>query len=106
MFRLHVELRREHLKQIKPNGDAVDKLVIAFSSEVKEEILDAFGKKINQEGFIVESGTNNYVYTPEGEKIPADSFAGITKGSVIYVKSDLISLISLADRLRKNNALV
>lgn len=74
---------------------------ITFDSTARDFILDAFGKK-SQGGFIVEkSHPDQRVITPRGEEIPVKDFAGVRKGSVIFVKSDIVSLIEAADALAK-----
>jgi hypothetical protein len=83
----------------------MDKMVIGFTSDLREEILRIFGKEINTQGIIVESDTKKEVYSPDGYPIESKTFAGITKGSEIYIKSDIVSLIDLADRLCEKNEL-
>ena len=74
--------------------------VIIFEKSVKKEILDLFDKTIDNEGFIVEKDNPiEKVITPDGEELELENFAGIRKGSEIFIKSDLNSLISLADTL-------
>lgn len=73
---------------------------ITFNKSVKDFILDAFGKTTDSEGYIVEKDNpTQRVFTPNGEDIKKDEFAGVKKGSEKYIKSDLISLIRLSDEL-------
>ena len=75
--------------------------VITFDESTKEEILSCFGKTIDKEGYIVErDNPEQRVTTPEGDFVPIQEFAGIRKGSEIYLKSDLPSLIKLLDVIR------
>jgi hypothetical protein len=72
--------------------------VITFDAASKQEILSFFGKKIDDEGYIIEADNpTQRVITPDGENITLEEFAGIRKGSEIYIKSDLPSLIELID---------
>jgi hypothetical protein len=74
--------------------------VITFDESMKEEMLSCFGKTIDAEGYIAEKDTGQRVITPEGDFVPIEEFAGIRKGSEIYIKSDLPSLIKLLDVIR------
>lgn len=72
--------------------------VITFDFESKRKILSFFGKTINEDGYLIEEDDpDQRVITPDGDDITLDEFAGIRKGSEIYIKSDLPSLIELID---------
>lgn len=74
--------------------------IITFESLAKEEILSIFDKIVDDEDFIVEADDiTQRVITPEGEEITLEEFAGIRKGSEIFIKSDLPSIIDLVDRI-------
>lgn len=70
---------------------------LLFTDTALPYILKAFGKSINEDGLIVESSTGELVYTPEGQEIEAENFGGIKKGSEIFIKDDLYSIINLAE---------
>lgn len=73
---------------------------ITFTRTAQDFILDAFDKTKDSEGYLVEkSNLNQRVLTKDGEEISEDHFAGIRKGSQIYIKSDLVSLMRLCDDL-------
>ena len=73
---------------------------ITFESSLKEEMLSCFDKTIDNEGYIVEKDTPTMrVITPDGNPLTLEEFAGIRKGSEIYIRSDLPSLIELLDVL-------
>lgn len=75
------------------------KTIITFNESSRNEILEAFGKTFDKERRIVEkSNPEQRVLTPDGEEINIDEFAGIIKGSQIFVKSDLPSLIKFSKR--------
>lgn len=75
------------------------KKIITFEDSAKKQILSFFDKTVD-EGFIVEKeDTTQKVITPDGEEVTLEEFAGITKGSEIFIKSDLPSLFGLIDRL-------
>ena len=74
--------------------------IIIFNVSVKKDILSFFGKTIDENGFLVEKeDIQQKVITQDGEEIKFDNFAGIRKGSEIFIKSDLPSLIDLTDKL-------
>lgn len=74
---------------------------ITFDDSAREFVLDAFGKT-DRDGFIVEKKkTDQKVLTPRGEEISLKDFAGMRKGSVIFVKSDIVSLIEAAIAMEK-----
>jgi len=73
---------------------------ITFDSSVKKQILGIFDKQVDAEGYIVEKNNpGQRVLTPDGDDIHLDEFTGIYKGSEIFVKSDIVSLVELSNRL-------
>ena len=73
------------------------KKTITFDKGISREILQMFNKKVDEEGRIVEED-GCPVFTPEGEEVTIDEFAGIANGSEIFIKSDLPSLIDFSKR--------
>ena len=73
---------------------------LTFSESAKEDILELYGKSIDDEGFIVEKDNSSQrVLTPNGEEINIKEWGGIRKGSETFIKSDTFSLIELAKKL-------
>lgn len=73
--------------------------VIEFDTSAKCAILEFFNKSVDAEGYVVEKDNPaRKVLAIDGEEIKIDKFAGITKGSEVFIKSDLLSLIRLSDR--------
>lgn len=70
---------------------------IIFDTAFKQDILSAFGKQI-KEGIIVEKETGIPVLTAKGEVINKNEFAGVKKGSELYLKNDIASLIEFVNR--------
>ncbi len=70
---------------------------IIFDSAFKQDILTCFDKEIKQ-GVIVEKQTGIPVLTKQGQSITKKEFAGIKKGSEIYLKNDITSLIDFVNR--------
>lgn len=76
--------------------------VITFDKASREFILDAFDKIVDQEGYIVEkSNPTQRVLTPEGDEVQLADFAGIRKGSLLFFKKDLPSLLTLSDLMER-----
>jgi hypothetical protein len=70
---------------------------LLFSQQAIPLILEAFGKSINDDGLIIETATREPVLTPDGEEMKAADFGGIKRGSEIFIKDDLFSIINLAE---------
>jgi len=70
---------------------------ITFDDGAREFVLNAFNKTLDNRNFVVEEADRKQrVLTPRGEDIPLDEFAGVRRGSTIFVKSDIVSLIEAA----------
>lgn len=76
-------------------------LKIVFSKNSKLDVLALFGKNVDGEGFLVEmDGPSQRVLTKKGDEIHIEEWAGVTKGSEEFLKSDGFSLIDLAKKIR------
>lgn len=73
---------------------------ITFDTSAKDFILSALDKTVNEDGYIVDAESGKRVPSLDGSYITKDEFAGVIKGSEIYVKSDIVSLIEATDRIR------
>jgi hypothetical protein len=74
---------------------------VVFDDSAKSFVLEAFGKKVNESGYIVEHASpNREIIAQDGTHVRVNRFAGVRKGSEVYIKSDLISLIELCDALK------
>lgn len=73
------------------------KVIVTFDEAFKKDVLEMFDKAVDDDNFIVEaSNPTQKVLTPNGEDIRLKEFVGIKKGSEIFIKGDLISLIDFA----------
>jgi hypothetical protein len=78
---------------------------LTFDKSAKGFVLSAFGKAVDEYGYIVEKAhRHTRVLTQDGMEIKKDSLAGIVKGSEIYYKSDVVSLIDLYDKLEQQQS--
>lgn len=72
---------------------------ITFDASARNFILDVFGKAVDPEGFIVEKeNQGDRVLTPEGDVLRAEDFAGVHKGSLVFVRAGIMSAVRLSDR--------
>lgn len=69
---------------------------IVFDESSKKVILQIFGKGIDNQGYIFDVKTNQRVLSPEGNEVLAKDFAGMKKGSEIFITKDLPSLLQYA----------
>lgn len=75
---------------------------VTFDQSARNFVLEAFGKTV-KDGFVVEKSQPSLkVLTPRGEEIPVKEFAGIRKGSAVFVKSDIVSLIEAAKAIESS----
>ena len=74
---------------------------ITFDTSAKDFVLESFDKKINKDGFVVEkSNPAQKVLANDGQELLVEDFAGIKKGSEVFIKSGIHSLIKLFDSLQ------
>ncbi len=66
---------------------------VSFDSSSKEFVLGILGKSIDTEGYIVEADTKVRVLDQSGEPVHIDEFGGVRKGSEIFFKKDLPSVL-------------
>ena len=70
---------------------------ITFDEKCRDFVLDAFGKCVNKDGFIAEKkDPSQKVLTNRGEEVRSGEFVGVRKGSIVMVKSDIVSLVEAA----------
>ena len=74
---------------------------ISFDNGSKKFILDAFDKSTDDENYVVEkSNPSQRVLTSGAEEVRLGQFAGLLKGSEIFIKSDIDSLIDASDHIQ------
>ena len=72
--------------------------VVVFDESSKAKLLEIMGKSIDSEGFIVEeTDLTQRVLTKDGEEIKFSEFAGLRKGSEIFIKNDINSILEIAE---------
>ncbi|MBI5392770.1 hypothetical protein HZA96_02780 [Candidatus Woesearchaeota archaeon] len=76
-----------------------ESIKLIFDKSAKEDILEFLNKKLDDNGFIVEKDQPfQKVLTFEGEEISIKELGGIQKGSEVFIKNDLISLMRFSKR--------
>ena len=71
--------------------------LLTFDESMKKEVLSIFNKTLDGEGFIVEKDNPaQRVLSEDGQEVNIKEFGGIKKGSEIFIKNDLISLMRLS----------
>ncbi|MEA3378049.1 MAG: hypothetical protein U9Q69_00260 [Nanoarchaeota archaeon] len=74
---------------------------VTFKEESKLDVLELFGKTLDEESYIVEiDNVNQRVLTPKGKEIHISEWAGVMKGSEVFVKSDTFSLMEIAKKIK------
>lgn len=63
-------------------------------------ILQAIGKEVDEEGYVIDSETKERALLPSGEELLFKDFAGAKKGSEIFIKSDITSLVEYVNKYR------
>lgn len=67
---------------------------IMFDKSAKKDILGLLGKEIDQESFIIEkTNPRQRVLSFDGEEVTLEDFGGVKKGSEVFIKKDIISLM-------------
>lgn len=69
------------------------------SDYAKREMLNLLGKSVDSEGFIVDNKTGERVVSPTNEEVHLSRFAGIRKGSEIFITNDLPALLEQAEHI-------
>jgi hypothetical protein len=73
---------------------------LKFESGAAEFVLDAFDRDIDEDGYIVnEEGERET--TPKNEEIRIEDFAGIEKGSELFIDDDFTSISDHLQRRRE-----
>lgn len=73
------------------------RIEFTFDDSVKEEILGFFNKTTDSEGFIIErDNPDQKVLSEDGQEVNISEFGGLKKGSEVFIKKDLISLMRIS----------
>lgn len=71
---------------------------LTFDESATDFILEVFDKAVDEEGYIVDAETGERVTTPDGHEIKASEFAGIEKGSELFIDDNFVSLVEHVKR--------
>ncbi len=67
--------------------------VVEFDKASKLHLFALFGKASDAEGYVIDSTNGERVLTRDGEEIRLNELVGYKKGSEIFIKNDITSLI-------------
>jgi len=72
---------------------------LTFDKSVIRDVLNYLDKDLDDKDFIVEkSDKSQRVLTIDGEEISVKEFGGVQKGSQVFIKDDLVSLMRLTKK--------
>jgi len=71
---------------------------VTFDESAAEFVIESFGREVDEEGYVVDPQTGERETTPGGEEIKAEEFAGVEKGSVLFLDGDFTSLVDHVKR--------
>ena len=77
--------------------DKANKPRILFTDNATNFVLEAFGKEVGEDGLVVDRESKEPILTNEGVELEASRFGGLKKGSEIFIKDDLNSIMNLVD---------
>ena len=69
---------------------------LTFTTGALPFLLKTFGLSMSQSGTILDTA-GEAVLTPEGEEVTKDNFGGFKKGSIQFLKKDLLTAIKLTE---------
>lgn len=73
---------------------------LTFDDSASEFVIEAFGKEVDSEGYVIDPQTGQRVTSPEGEEVKAEEFGGVEKGSTLFLQDDFASLVEHVKRQR------
>lgn len=77
------------------------KNAVTFDSDLKDYVLSVFGKKTDKDGYVVDKALPSQRALDEGVPVLAKDFAGVRRGSVLFFRADVTSLLKVADTIKK-----
>lgn len=70
-----------------------------FDKSARLDVLNLIEKTVDQEGFIVEKeNLSQRVLTFDLQEIKVEDFGGVKKGSEVFIKDNLVSLLKYIKR--------
>jgi len=71
---------------------------LTFDESATDFILESFGRDVDDEGYIIDPETGDRVTTPDGEEIKKEEFAGVERGSTLYLDDDFNTIVEHVKR--------
>lgn len=75
---------------------------LTFDESATEFVLESFGREVDQDGYIYNPETGERETTPEGNEIHVDDFAGVEKGSTLFLDDDFTTLVNHIKRRKSD----
>lgn len=75
--------------------------ILTFDESASEDVLEAFGRSMDGKGYVTNPETGEREATENGEEVHKDRFAGLERGSIIFLDDDFNTLVDHAKRRRK-----
>lgn len=91
---------RIHENEATPDRSIMS-TTLTFDESAAEFIIESFGKTTDGEGYIVDPERDERETTPEGNEIHIDDFAGVEKGSQLFLDDDFTTLVEHVKRRRQ-----
>lgn len=74
---------------------------LTFDESAAEYVLEAFGREVDEEGYVVNPETGERETTESGDEIHKEDFAGLEQGSIIFLDDDFNTLVDHVKRQRE-----
>lgn len=76
---------------------------LTFDESAAEDILEAFDREVDEEGYIIDPETGEREVVPgSNQEIHIDDFSGVEKGSVLFLNDDFTTLVDHVKRQRED----
>lgn len=74
---------------------------LTFDETAAEYIIEAFGKDVDDEGYVIDPENGERETIDAGEELHIDHFAGVEEGSIIFLDDDFNTLVEHVKRRRE-----
>jgi len=75
---------------------------ITFDESAAKSVLESFGRGVDDKGYIIDLETGERETTPDGAKIHVEEFAGLERGSTIFLDDDFTTIVDHVKRRRED----
>ena len=75
---------------------------LTFDESAAESVLERFDREVDSGGYVYDPESEERETTPTEEPIPKEDFAGLERGSVIFLDDDFNTLVDHVKRRRED----